>query len=169
MQNFLYLRKNVGTVSKSTLPRTSSTATSSMFSPINRSLYILRPARSRDRLATFGAQRIQLFLKVRASSFCKFPLFLMSFQASMGDSEERASSWNLSQAYTVGSASSSRYPPFHELPRRVVVDCTSTRLSQRGARGCAGLRLVPVVVLRCIVLLIWAYAFVLVERHPTIR
>ena len=87
----------------------------------------------------------------------------------MGDSEERALSWNLSQAYTVGSASSSRYLPFHELPRRVVVDCTWTRLSQRGARGWAGLRLVPVVVLRCIVLPIWAYAFVLVERHPTLR
>ena len=148
MQNFLHLRRHMGTVSKLTLPRTSSTATSSMFSPINRSLCTLRPTRSRDRLATFGAQRIQLFLKVRASSFCRFPLLFMYFQTSMGVSEGNASLWNLSQAHTVGFVSSSRCPPFgpfQELPW-VIVDCTWTRLSQTGAHGRAGVRL-PVAIL----------------------
>ena len=168
MQNFLRLQRNMATVSKSTLPRIFSTAISSMFSLINRSLYILRPTRSRDRLATFGAPKILSFSKVRASSFCRFPLFLMSFQIFMEGSGEKASSWHLSQAYIVGFASSSRCPLFQELPRLVVVDRTWTRLSQRGARGWAGVRLL-MAVLRCIVLLIWAYAFVLRERYPTIR
>ena len=68
-------------------------------------------------------------------SFLFFPVFLMSFQMSVGGSGGKGSSRHLLEAHTVGSVSSSRCPPFQarfqELPG-IIVDCS--RLSQMGAQ-----------------------------------
>jgi hypothetical protein len=62
--------------------------------------------------------------------FSFFPLFLISFQTSVGGSGGKASSKHLSKAHAVGSVSSSGCPPFQELPG-IVVYCS--RLLQRGS------------------------------------
>jgi hypothetical protein len=149
----------MGARSKLTLPRIFGMGTSSVSLLINRNLYILWPARSCRLLATFGAPKILPFSKV-GRHVLLFPMFLMSFQTSVGGSEGKASSG----AHTVDSVSCSRRRPlFQELPR-VVVDCSP--LSQRDTQGWVGN--VRLVVSRYTVLLISAHAFVLGKWHPIV-
>ena len=95
--------------------------------------------------------------------FLLLHLFLMSEKTYMEGSGGKALSRHLLQAPTVGSVSSTQYRLWQELPQ-ILVDCN--RLSQRDARGWAGVRLA---VSQYILLLISAYEYVLGKWHPIIR
>jgi hypothetical protein len=120
--------------------------------------------RDSQTFGNFWCPKNAIIFKGWAPCFCFFPWFLMSCQTSVGGSGEKASSRHLSEAYTVGSVSGSRYPPFEALPR-IVVDCN--RLSQKVAHGWAGNP--RLAVSQCTVLLISAYASVQGEQPPIVR
>ena len=66
--------------------------------------------------------------------FLSFPVFLISFQISMGGSGGKGSSRHLLEEHTVGSVSSSQCPPFQARFQEllgIIVDCS--QLLQRGA------------------------------------
>ena len=156
MSNFLYHRRHIRTVSKSTRPKIFGISTSSMFSSINRNSHISCTTGTCSLLATFGFLKMLSFSKVRMSFF--FPLFLTSFQTSVGGSGERELSAHLSEVHTVESVSGFWCPLFQEFPG-IVLDCS--QLSQRGVLG-------RLAVFQFTILLILAFAFALGEWRPIV-